>query len=59
MEKILCLKCEEEKEETCFTIDKNGEYCDDCCIENEDRQYEIYKEREAERQMEEQEKIKK
>jgi hypothetical protein len=59
MEKYFCEKCEEEKDETCFTMDENGEICDSCCQDYGDRQYDAWKEQEAERQMEEAEKLNK
>ena len=51
MEKYYCEKCEQEVDETKFTMDKNGEVCDSCCQDYGDRQYDMWKEQEAERQM--------
>ena len=42
MEKYFCEKCEEEKDETCFTMDENGEICDSCCQDYGDRQYDAW-----------------
>ena len=56
VELYFCEKCEEELPGEKFTIDKNGEYCDDCCEANADRQYDAWKEQEAERQMAEEDK---
>lgn len=44
--KYFCEKCEEEVEETKFTMDKNGEVCDDCITFYGDLQYENWRERE-------------
>ena len=51
MEKYYCEKCEQEVDETKFTMDKNGEVCDYCIESYGDLQYENWKEQEAERQM--------
>ena len=53
MEKYFCNKCEQEVDETHFTMDENGEVCDSCAIDHADRMYDAWKEQEAERQMEE------
>ena len=44
-QKYFCEKCEEEVDETHFTMDKNGEVCDSCCQNASDLQYESWKER--------------
>lgn len=38
--KYFCEKCGEEVDETLFTIDKNGEVCDNCIKDYEDMQNE-------------------
>ena len=58
-DKLFCEKCEEWYDEDKFTMDEDGEVCDSCCQDYGDRQYEAWKEREAERKMEEAEKEKK
>lgn len=47
-----CQKCEQDVPISKFTMDENGEVCDDCCIDQSDRQYDAWKEQEAERQLE-------
>jgi len=49
---MFCEHCEEMLSQDKFTMDDNGEVCDDCCIDHSDRQYDAWKEQEAERQME-------
>lgn len=51
MENYFCEKCEQEKDETCFTMDENGEVCDSCCQAWGDLQYENWREREMEGDM--------
>ena len=51
MEKYYCEKCEQEVDETKFTMDKNGEVCDDCIESYGDLQYENWREREQESDM--------
>jgi hypothetical protein len=56
VELYFCENCEQELPAECFTMDKEGERCDSCCQDNDDRGYDAWKEQESERQMEEAEK---
>ena len=51
VELYYCEKCEQEVDETKFTMDKNGEVCDYCIESYGDLQYENWREREQESDM--------
>jgi len=48
VELYFCENCEEELPAECFTMDKEGERCDSCCQDNDDRGYDAWREREME-----------
>lgn len=52
MATYFCERCEEEVDETKFTMDKDGEVCDDCITSYGELQHDAWKEQELEIQIE-------